>query len=139
MRKLPAFVSFAAEDARIRDLFVGQGKHSDTEWQIIDWSLHEPFDEKWKTQTRPRIARSDVVIMLVGPKTYRAEGAIWEVDCAKEERVPVFGVWISKTKRGPIPSCLSSRNVIPWTWDGIARMMRKAAEKRRPSWWSSWS
>jgi hypothetical protein len=26
--KLRAFISFAVEDARIRDLFIGQGKHS---------------------------------------------------------------------------------------------------------------
>ena len=131
MPKLPAFVSFAAEDARIRDLFVGQGKHPDTQWEITDWSLHEPFTERWKTQTRPRIHRCNVVIMLVGLETHRAEGAIWEVACAQEKSIPTFGVWISKTQRGPRPSCFQSNNMIDWTWDGIAQMMCKAAEMRR--------
>lgn len=131
MKRLPAFVSFAAKDARIRDLFVGQSRHPDTEWEIIDWSLHQPFDEKWKTQTRPRIARSGVVIVLIGSDTYQADGAVWEINCAKEEGVPVFGVWISKTRRGRIPPGLSMNNIISWTHAGIKKRMKQAAMLRR--------
>ncbi len=126
MKKVRAFISFAAEDDRIRDLFIGQGKLPDTPWNIADWSLHEPFSEKWKTQTRPRIKGCDVAIQLVGLKTYLAQGAIWEIGCALQEGVPVFGVWISKTDRGSIPSCFKANNIIDWTWDGVAEMIRKA-------------
>jgi hypothetical protein len=126
--KIPAFTSFAAEDARIRDLFVGQGRHPDTPWEIVDYSLHEPFSEKWKTQTRPRIARCKVVILLIGPTTFQAEGALWEVKCGFEEGVPCFGVWISQTNRGPLPQCLRPENVISWGWSDIGAMIRKAAE-----------
>ena len=131
MPKLPAFVSFAAEDARIRDLFVGQSRHPDTEWEIIDWSLHRPFDERWKTQTRPRIVRSGVVVVLIGPGTHRAEGAIWEINCAKAAGVPVFGVWINRTKRGRIPPGLTVNNIINWSHAGIKRRMQTAARLRR--------
>jgi len=105
MAKCRAFISFAAEDAWARDLFVGQGKHPDTPWEIADWSLHEPFTERWRTQTRPRIRRCDVVIQLVGKQTWKADGAIWEVNCAKEDGVPAFGIWISQTEHGAIPNC----------------------------------
>lgn len=126
MNKVRTFISFSAEDDRIRDLFVNQGKHPDNPWSIADWSLHEPFSEKWKTQTRPRISTCNVAIQLVGLKTYQAEGAIWEIECAKQEGVPAFGVWISKTDRGPIPSCFKANNIIDWTWDGVAQMIRRA-------------
>lgn len=129
MSKVRAFISFAKEDDRIRDLFVGQGRHPDNTWAIADWSLHEPFSEKWKTQTRPRIKQCHVVIQLVGLKTYKAEGAIWEVECAKQEGVPAFGVWISKTEHGPVPSCFKPNNIIDWTWEGIDAMIRKATGK----------
>ncbi len=128
MAKARAFISFAKEDERIRDLFVGQGKNPNNPWEIADWSLHEPFSEKWKTQTRPRIRRCDVVIQLVGAQTYKADGAIWEVECAKQEGVPAFGVWISSTNHGPVPSCFTANNIIDWTWDGVAEMIRKAAK-----------
>ncbi len=128
MSKLRAFISFAAEDARIRDLFVGQGKHSDTPWAIADWSLRLPFTEKWKTQTRSRIKRCHAVIQLVGATTFLADGAIWEVECAKQEGIPAFGVWINRPPRPPIPSCFNRNNMIPWTWDGIAEMIEKVEQ-----------
>jgi hypothetical protein len=126
MQKTPTFISFAAEDSRIRDLFVGQGKHSDTPWEITDWSAHEAFDERWKTQMRSRIKRCRVVIMLIGKMTYQAEGAIWEVKCGFEEGIAAFGVWISKTERGPVPPCLNPNSIIEWTWAGVGEMIAKA-------------
>jgi hypothetical protein len=126
MAKVPAFISFAMEDARIRDLFVGQGKHSDTPWEITDWSAREAFDDRWKTRMRPRISRCRVVILLVGKTTHQAEGALWEVRCGLEEGVPAFGVWISKTERGPVPACLSANSIIEWTWAGVGEMIHKA-------------
>ena len=125
-KKVRAFVSFAVEDGSARDLFIGQGKHPDTPWEIADWSLHEPFSEKWKTQARARIRRCAVVIQLVGAKTYQADGAIWEVECAKQEGIPAFGVWTSKTNRGSVPSCFKPNNIIDWTWDGVGQMIKKA-------------
>lgn len=128
MQKTPAFISFAAEDARIRDLFVGQGKQPDTPWEIVDWSAHEAFEERWKTQMRLRINRSRVVILLVGQTTYQAEGALWEVQCGFEEEIPAFGVWISKTDRGSVSPCFSAGNIIDWTWPGVAQMIQRAED-----------
>lgn len=125
-KRVRAFISFAAEDERIRDLFVGQGKLTETPWEIADWSIHEPFTEKWKTQARERIRRTDVVIMLVGKNTWAAEGAIWEVNCGTGEGKKAFGVHISKDDKGRIPSCFTEKNVIEWTWNGVADMIRKA-------------
>jgi hypothetical protein len=128
MPKTPAFISFAIEDSRIRDLFVGQGRHPETPWEITDWSAYEAFDERWKTQMRSRIRRCRVVILLVGKTTYLAEGALWEVNCALQEGIPTFGVWISRTDRGPNPSCFRAENIIDWTWDGVGTMIRRAEE-----------
>lgn len=125
-RKVKAFISFAAEDARIRDLFVGQGKLPETPWEISDYSIHEPFSERWKTQAREKIRRSEIVIMLVGKETWRADGAIWEVNCGFEEEKKAFGVHISKDDKGRVPSCFTEKNVIEWSWDGIADMIRRA-------------
>jgi hypothetical protein len=125
MSKMRCFISFASEDARIRDLFVGQGKHPDSPWEIADWSLHEPFSEKWKTQTRPRIKQCDVIIQLIGQYTFKAEGAIWEVECGKQEGIPSFGIWINKDAHGPVPSCFKANSIIDWTWPGVAAMINK--------------
>jgi hypothetical protein len=132
-RRVEAFISFAAEDAFARDLFVGQSKHPDTPWNIKDASLHEPFSSKWKTKTRPRITACDVLILLVGPTTHRANGALWEVNCATSEGVPTFGVWISTNNRGPVPPCIQSHEIIDWKWDEIGRLIRKASHLKSRS------
>lgn len=132
-----AFISFAAEDANIRDLLVGQSKHPESPWRLRDRSLHEPFSSAWKTQTRQIIEDSDVVIMLVSPTTHLAEGAIWEVDCAIANEVPVFGLQISKHDKGRRPSCLDGQRVIEWTQVGLAREIRRAAKSRSRDWWNS--
>jgi hypothetical protein len=63
-----AGISVAIEDERIRDLLVGQGRHPDAPCEVIDWSAHERFDERWKTQTRSRIKRCRLVNLLDYPR-----------------------------------------------------------------------
>jgi len=126
MAKTRAFISFDFDnDARYRDFLIGQAKNPNSPIEIDDWSLKYPFDEKWKTQCRERIKRTDIVIMLIGKNTYRAQGAIWEVQCAKDEGIPVFGVYINKDDKGGIPSSLKDCAVIEWTWDGIAKKVKE--------------
>jgi hypothetical protein len=125
MAKVRTFISFAAEDKKYRDFLVGQAKNTDSPIEIADWSVQEPFDEKWKTQCRQRIKKTQLMIMLVGKQTYKAEGACWEVNTAKEEGIPVFGIHINKDDKGTIPKELLGSPVIEWTWDGIANMVRK--------------
>ena len=125
MAKIRTFISFAKEDKTYRDLLVGQAKNPNSPIEIADWSVQEPFDEKWKTQCRERIKKTRLMIMLIGKQTYKAEGACWEVATAKEEGIPVFGVHITKHDKGQIPKELSGKSVIEWTWDGIANLVNK--------------
>jgi len=129
MAKVRTFISFAAEDKNYRDLLNGQAKHPDSPFEIADWSVQEPFDEKWKTQCRERIKKTQVMIILISKTTHKAEGACWEVATAKEEGIPVFGVYIDKEDKGQIPKELSGNDVIEWTWDGINNMINKNVNK----------
>ena len=124
------FISFDYDnDVKYRDFLVGQAKNPKSPIEIADWSLKEAFDTQWKTKCRERIRKTDLVIQLVGKKTYLAQGAVWEVACAKEEGVPVFGVYIDKNDKGQIPSSLRGSPVIEWTWDGIAKKVNETADK----------
>lgn len=130
-RKPRAFISFAVEDESARNLFVGQSKHEDTPFDLADFSLHKAFDNAWKTQTRPRIKGCDVVIVLIGKGTHAAEGVLWEIKAAKEEGVPIFGVFIDKDDKGRKPGSLFGIPAINWSWEGIAKQMKKAMKKSR--------
>ena len=59
-----AFISFDYDnDARLKDLLVGQAKNSDTPFVVSDWSIKEPSAD-WKAKARKRIRSSGLVIVL---------------------------------------------------------------------------
>lgn len=117
-------VSFAIEDETFRTFLVGQAKNKKSPFSFIDMSVKEPWDEKWKTNCRTRIKGCDGVIVLVSKNTAKAEGALWEVQCAKEENVPIKGIYCTTDNR-PIflPSVFNGVKVVDWTWDNIANFI----------------
>jgi hypothetical protein len=118
--KFRIFISFAVEDKWARDYLVGQAKNERSPFEFIDRSLSEPFDEKWKTRCRSRIEGCDGMIALVSKNTKNASGALWEVATAKEEDVPVRGVYTTTDDRPTsLPAAFSGVRVVSWTWDNI--------------------
>jgi hypothetical protein len=114
------FISFAIEDVKYRDFLVGQAKHDDSPFEFVDMSVKEPWDSSWKTRCRTRIKGCDGVIALISKNTAKAEGALWEMNCAVEEGIPVMAVHIYKNDKGPVPSVLGKAPDIEWGWNGIA-------------------
>src|SRR5438552_15893093 len=97
--KFRVFIGFAVEDKWARDYLVGQAKNDRSPFEFVNMSLNEPFDEKWKTQCRSRIKRCDGMIALVSKNTKGADGALWEVKTAKEEKIPVRGIYTTAEDR----------------------------------------
>jgi hypothetical protein len=116
------FIAFAKEDIRYRDFLVGQKQLRDTPFDFTDMSAQERWDEKWKTNCRSRICDCDGLIALLSKKTWNADGARWEMQCAAQEGVPSLGVHIHADDKGAIPPELKGRT-IEWTWDGISRFL----------------
>ena len=109
------FVAFAIEDQRSRDLLKGQSLHTRCPFEYIDMSVKEAYDSDWKAKVRTRIKRSDGVIVLVSKNSLTSSGQKWEIQCAKEEGVPIKGIWIYTADR----TSLTGVNTSTWTWDGI--------------------
>ena len=60
MAKVRAFISFDYDnDKSIKELLVGQSKHSDTPFEIADWSVKEHLTGDWKEKVRQRIKKTD--------------------------------------------------------------------------------
>ena len=114
--KKVVFVAFAIEDVRMRDLLKGQSLHTDSPFEYIDMSVGEPYDEEWKKRVRTRILRSDGVIAIVSKNSLSSTGQKWEIQCAKDERKPLRGVWAYKDDR----TNLVGVNTVVWTWENIA-------------------
>ncbi len=118
------FTAFAIEDKTFRDLLVGQSKHDKTPFEFIDMSAKEPWDEKWKTNCRARIAGCDGLIGLVSRHTVAADGALWEIACAYDEKKPVMLMWVND-ERPALPSALKGRLVNVWSWENLKTFIEK--------------
>src|SRR5579871_1175483 len=126
------FISFAAEDLRYRNLLVSQRKNSACPFDFQDLSIQEPFDEKWKTQCRAKIASCHGFIALLSNYTWRAKGARWEIGCAREElgREKMLGIHIHADDKRAIPPEFGSVKVVEWRWDNIERFLERVQEQR---------
>lgn len=125
MRIKRVFISFAIEDERYRDFLKGQSLNTSCPFVYTDMSAKEAWDAKWKTNCRIRIKGCDGMIALLSKHTQNADGARWEMSCAKEEGIPILGVHIHKDSKGKIPPELSNCDVVEWTWGDIATFINK--------------
>lgn len=87
------FIAFAIEDERQRDFLKGQSLHPRQPFEFIDMSVKQAYDKEWKEKVRTRIRRSDGVIALVSKNSKTSTGQKWEIECAKEEKKKVRGIW----------------------------------------------
>lgn len=118
------FISFAIEDKWARDYLVGQAKNKSSPFEFVDMSVKEPWDEKWKTNCRTKIKGCDGVIALVSTNTAKAEGQLWEVRCAKDEKVLVRGFYTTADNRpSSLPDEFEGVSVVSWTWENIANFI----------------
>jgi hypothetical protein len=88
------FIAFDYDhDEFLRTALVGQSKHPDTDFEIADWSVKDPFPGDWKARVREKIRRVDQVIVICGEHTHYATGVATELQIAREERKPYFLLW----------------------------------------------
>ena len=110
------FVAFAIEDVRIRDMIKGQSLNTDSPFEYIDMSVKEAYDSEWKKKVRTRIRRSDGVLVIVSKNSLTSSGQKWEVQCAKEEKKKIRGIWAYRDDRTDLPGVFT----MAWKWENIS-------------------
>jgi hypothetical protein len=113
--KKVVFVAFAIEDKTQRDFLKGQSLNTKSPFEYVDMSVKEPYDSDWKERVRTRIRRSDGVIALVSKNSLSSTGQKWEIQCAKEEKKRLRGIWAYTDDR----TNLEGVSTVVWTWDNI--------------------
>jgi DNA-directed RNA polymerase subunit L len=124
------FISFHVEDENQVNLLRHQGKNSD-QLEFTDYSVKEPFDEKWKTQCTERIKQSTVVVVAIGEKTHDREAVNWEIRKAHELGKPVIGIRIHSDNNHKIPPAMREHGdrVVPWSLETIQSEIDRAREE----------
>ena len=117
--KKVVFIAFAIEDERIRNMIKGQSLNTETPFEFVDVSVKEAYVTEWKKKVRTRIRRSDGVLAIVSENSRTSRGQKWEIQCAKEERKKLRGIWAYKDDR----TNLVGVNTMVWTWDNITKFI----------------
>ena len=91
-----AFTSFDADhDETEKNLFVGQAKNSKTPFSIQDWSAKSSMPQaQWEAIVKEKINKCNMLIVLVGKTMASASGVVKEIKMAKDQDVPLFGVYV---------------------------------------------
>lgn len=126
MAKTRVFVSFDFDhDQKLKTFILAQAKNADSPFEIENWSLNEPAPEaSWQAKARQRIARCDVLLVMVGAQTYRAPGVVAEVAIANELGVPVRQV-IGYKDSDPKPVAGAGR-LYRWSWPVMKNLLTVA-------------
>jgi cellobiose-specific phosphotransferase system component IIB len=117
------FVSFDFdEDRALRHLVLGQLKNPQLKIDIIDQSLKEAAPEKdWEAKAKRAIARADLVLVIVGPRTHRAKGVLKEVAMARELGVRVVQmIGYSNGAYTPVPK---AGKLYAWSFKNLQNLL----------------
>jgi hypothetical protein len=123
-----AFISFDFDHNETEKvLFVGQAKNSKTPFSIQDWSAKSTMPQsKWEEIVREKIGKSNMLIVLVGKTMTSATGVAKEIKFAKDQSVPVFGVYVGGAdSNSNLPDGLARNRTIKWEWDSIASAVKQ--------------
>jgi hypothetical protein len=123
MAKKRVFVSFDFDnDKTLKDFIVGQAKLPDSPFEIIDTSLQEAAPlATWEKRAKASIARSDLVLVMVGAKTHRAPGVIKEVAMARAAKLPIAQV--IGHKDGNHTAVPDAGRLYRWNWDNLKKLL----------------
>jgi hypothetical protein len=116
------FISFSIKDVRFRDFLVGQSRNKQSPFKFIDMSVKNPWNTDWRIKCRAKIKGCDGMIVLLSKNTVKSSGALFEIKCAIEEKIPIMGVHIYKDDRA-VPLVMAGKKKILWGWDSIANFI----------------
>lgn len=119
------FISFHIEDESQVDLLRFQSKDNEFGLHFRDYSVKEPFDEKWKTNCRERISQTSATIVMIGPETADREAVDWEIRESIRQGKKVIGVRMYQNENHRVPKALKEHNcpVINWKLAEISKIL----------------
>jgi hypothetical protein len=120
------FLARAYEDEDEVNLLRGQAKNPDTNFELNDWSLREPFDsqhaEYIKRGIRERIRHSSITLVYLSLHAAASRWVDWEIRESLRLGKRVVGVY-SGSAQPPLPPAFREFDLksIPWRHEDLMR------------------
>ncbi|MCD5326780.1 TIR domain-containing protein [Chromobacterium piscinae] len=123
MAKKRVFVSFDFDNDRVlKDFILGQAKLEDSPFDVVDHSLKEAAPERdWEKKARAAIGRAEIVLVMVGAHTHKAQGVLKEVAMAREAGVKI--VQIIGYKDGNYTAVPNAGRLYSWNWENLKKLL----------------
>jgi len=123
MSKKRVFVSFDFDNDKVlKDFIIGQSRLPDSPFEVIDHSLKEAAPERdWQEKAERAIRRSELVIVMVGPNTYRARGVLKEVQMARNNGVSILQ--IIGYRDGNYTAVPNAGRLYQWNWENLKKLL----------------
>lgn len=121
--KTKVFVSFDFDNDKVlKDFIIGQSKLPDSPFSVSDHSLKEAAPEKdWEDKAEAAIKRSDIVVVMVGPKTHSASGVLKEVRMARDTETKI--VQVIGYKDGDYTAVPDAGRLYSWNWENLKKLL----------------
>jgi len=121
------FISFHVEDKDQVRLLRHQARDNQFGVHFRDYSVKEPFDEKWKSQCRERIEQTSALICMIGEDTCERKAVDWEIREAHRQNKMIIGVRIYRDKDHRIPQALIDANapITEWNLAKLSKQLEK--------------
>lgn len=123
MANKKVFVSYDYDNDRtLKEFIIGQARNPDAPFEVVDTSLKEAAPmQTWEDKARAAIRRSDLVLVMVGPKTHRAPGVLKEVKMARDEGKPI--VQIIGYREGDYTAVPNAGRLYRWSWETLKKLL----------------
>lgn len=118
------FISFDVDEDKSQVRFLAsQAKDERFPFHFRDYSVKEPFEEKWKQRVREKIAQTSAVIVAIGEKTHESDAVDWEIREAHRQGKKVIGVRLHKGQNHTVPKAMKEHGdrVVTWNAKQIAQ------------------
>jgi len=128
MAKKRVFISFDYDhDEGAKTMLAGQAKLPDSPFDFTDASVKDHLTGDWREKVRRRMDNIDVVIVLCGEWTHRANGVADELAIARQKDKNYFllAAYADKNCTKPTTSQESDK-VYRWTWDNLKALIAGA-------------
>jgi 2-polyprenyl-3-methyl-5-hydroxy-6-metoxy-1,4-benzoquinol methylase len=121
--KKPVFISFDFDNDRVlMDFILGQSRLNDSPFEVKDHSLKEAAPERdWETKASSAIQKAEIVIVMVGPNTYRARGVLKEIAMARKANKKI--VQIIGYKDGNYTPVPDAGRLYNWDWNNLKKLL----------------
>jgi len=122
--KKRVFVSFDFDnDKALKDLIIAHARRQDSPFEVSDFSLKEAAPQKeWLAKARAAISRSEVFIVMLGPKTRTAPGVRKEVAIANELKKVRFQI-IGHEHGSDSWAVPNAGRVYRWNWENLKKLL----------------